>query len=347
LSPSSNRILRPPFGRLIGACLSLGITVFGIRAAIAASAAGKGKEDLPGYHSPLPITEPRLFSDAQVSTADFESHPAFNLADRVVYFVKSTPNRRFGTILSSRYEGAWSAPTVLSFSGKYSDRAPFLTPDATRLYYSSDRPAEDYLGAVAKQDFDIWYVERKADSTWSKPKSVGATVNGPGNEGDPALAADGTLYFSSDRAGGRGMSDLWRCRSVNGAFGPAEHLGDSVNTAGSESDPRIAPDQSYMIFTSDRPGGRGGSDLYVSNRRGDHWSTPVNLGEPVNSMADEFAPCVSPDGEYFFWTSCRSFADATRDPPWDYPDLLARLRRTRNGLGDIYQIDLSALGIRP
>ena len=102
-----------------------------------------------------------------------------------------------------------------------------------------------------------------------------------------------------------------------------------------------------MIFTSDRPGGRGGSDLYVSYRRGDRWSKPVNLGEPVNSAADELSPRNSPDGEYFFWASCRSFAEGTRNRAWEYPELLARLRRTRNGLGDLYQIDRSALGIHP
>ncbi len=339
---SPNRMSRPALGRLVAGGLLLGLAIPGIHAAVAA-----GKDDLQPYHSPLPIAEPRLFADTQRSTADFESHPAFAAIARVDYFVKSTPDRRFGTILVSRYTGAWSMPAIPAFSGKYSDRAPFITTDGARLYYSSDRPADDYQGAVARPDFDIWYVERTSDSTWSAPKSVGAAVNGPANDDDPAVAADGTLYFSSDRAGGRGGRDLWRSRLVNGTYGPAENLGDSVNTAGEESDPRIASDQSHMIFTSNRPGGHGGSDLYVSYRRGDRWSTPVNLGERVNTMADELSPCVSPDGEYFFWTSCRSFAEGTRDRAWEYAELLARLRRTRNGLGDIYQIDRSALGIKP
>ncbi len=341
---SPNRMSRSATGRLVAGCLFFGLAMPGLHAAVAA---GKGKDDLPPYHSPLPIAEPRLFGDTQISTADFESHPAFDAIACVIYFVKSTPDRRFGTILVSRYTGAWSMPVMPAFSGKYSDRAPFITADGARLYYSSDRPAEDYQGAVAKPDLDIWYLERTSDSMWSAPKSAGAAVNGPGNESDPALAADGTLYFSSDRAGGRGGRDLWRSRFVSGAYAAAENLGDSVNTAADESDPRIAPDQSHMIFTSNRKGGHGGSDLYVAYRHAERWSAPVNLGEPVNSSADEMSPCVSPDGEYFFWTSCRSFAEGTRDRAWEYAELLARLRRTRNGLGDIYQIDRSALGIKP
>jgi len=343
LIPSPNRAFPPRFGRFIGVFLMLGFLASSIDSE---GAPGMDKRVLPPYHSAQPITQPKLFSDTQVSTGDYESHPAFDVARRVVYFVKSTPNRRFGAILSSPYEGAWSLPALVPFTGKYSDRSPFLTPDGARLYYSSDRTADDYDGAVAKGDFDIWYVERKADSTWSEPKTL-AAVNGPANEGDPALAKDGTFYFTSDRTGGKGQNDLWRCRVVNGNLGPAENLGDSVNTVGNESDPRVAPDQSYMIFTSDRPGGRGGLDLYVAYRRGDHWSQAVNLGEPVNSAADELSPCISPDGEYFFWTSCRSMFDVTRDRRWEYSELLGRLRRSRNGLGDIYQIDLSALGIHP
>lgn len=344
MSGSPNRSYWRMNGRLASAYLVLGLAVPVLHAAVAA---GQGRDALPPYHSPVPITEPRLFSDAQVSTTDFESHPAFDAAARVVYFAKSTPDRRFSTILVSRYTGAWSLPVLPPFSGKYSDRAPFLTADGSRLYYCSNRPAEDYQGAVAKADFDIWYLERKSDSTWSAPKSSGSAVNGSDNDQDPSIASDGTLYFSSDRAGGRGGRDLWRSRWVSGAYAAAEHLGDSLNALGNESDPCIAPDQSHLIFTSDRPGGRGGSDLYVSYRRGDRWTTPVNLGEPVNSPADELSPRISPDGEYFFWASCRSFAEGTRDRAWEYPELLARLRRTRNGLGDLYQIDRSALGIRP
>ena len=68
----------------------------------------------------------------------------------------------------------------------------------------------------------------------------------------------------------------------------------------------------------------------------------MNLGEKVNSIGDDFSPVVSPDGEYFFWTSCRSFIDVTPPNPISYSELLGRLRGTRNGSGDLYMIDLSA-----
>ena len=110
---SPNRTSRPTLGRLIAGFLLFGLVLPGIHAAVAA---GNGKDALPPYHAPLPIAEPRLLADAQISTADFESHPAFDAIARVAYFVKSTPDRRFGTILVSRYAGAWSPPTLPPFS---------------------------------------------------------------------------------------------------------------------------------------------------------------------------------------------------------------------------------------
>src|SRR5438445_3425188 len=108
-----------------------------------AGAGGTCKQELPGYHSPYPISEPRLFGDGFISTLDFESDPAFTPDGRTLYFVKSSGDRRLGTILFSRFaDGGWTIPKTASFSGKYSDRNPFITADGTKLYYASDRPAQ-------------------------------------------------------------------------------------------------------------------------------------------------------------------------------------------------------------
>ena len=319
-------------------------------------ASGNRKEDLPPYHSAFPMPEPKLFGDGLISTGDFESHPAFTPDGRTLYFVKSTPSDRFRTILYSRFvDGGWTVPATASFSGKYTDTDPFITPDGTKLYYASNRAADDYIGSEPRDNMDLWVVERAGDTTWFQPKSLGPAVNSPSDEWSPSLAADGTVYFASERAGGRGKSDLWRCRLVNGAYGAAENLGDSVNTAGSELDVLIAADQSWILFTADgRSDGRGGSDLYVCRARAGGWSSPRNLGDKINSRANECSPLLSPDGEYFFWTSCRSFADGPfpHQLPYfeqalTYPQLLAALRRPRNGGGDLYQIDRSALGLHP
>ncbi|HMG57301.1 MAG TPA: hypothetical protein VK601_27565, partial [Kofleriaceae bacterium] len=76
-----------------------------------------------------------------------------------------------------------------------------------------------------------------------------APVNDPEvDEWSPSIAASGNLYFGAGRPGGHGGSDLWVARWVGGAYQPPENLGDAINTAGSEVEPWIAPDESYLIF---------------------------------------------------------------------------------------------------
>src|SRR4029078_11296190 len=84
-------------------------------------------------------------------------------------------------------------------------------------------------------------------------------------------------------------------------------------------------------------------DLYITYQRDGAWSKPANLGDQINSSGNEYSPAISPDGKYFFWTSPRGFADKPLEKRLDYAELITKLRGPQNGLGDIYQIDVSAL----
>lgn len=297
--------------------------------------------------APAPATEPQLLAPGVVSTGDYDSHPCFSPDGSELYFLKSTPSFDFWTIVvSSRGSKGWGPPHVAPFSGRYSDADPFLTADGRHLYFISARPLDATSGAAARPDLDIWVVDRATDrGLWGAPRHLPEPVNSAGNEWFPTVAADGTLYFGSDREGGKGRTDLWRCRmGADGSYGPAENLGDSLNTAFNEFEPWIAPDQSYLIFMGGgRAESRGGFDLYLSRNVGGTWSRPVNLGDKINSAGNELSPHVSFDGRTFYWTSTRSLPAPTA--PMDYTALIERLRKPGNGLGDIYQIDALALGI--
>ena len=95
-----------------------------------------------------------------------------------------------------------------------------------------------------------------------------------------------------------------------------------------------------------RPDGRGGSDLYISYQRSGAWTKAVNLGDKINSTGSEYSPKVSPDGKYFFWSSTRGSVSTSQTKHLTYAELLTKLRSPRNSLGDIYQIDISALNIQ-
>jgi hypothetical protein len=228
------------------------------------------------------------------------------------YFAASDgffPATRQATIYRAHRTGStWSTPAVATFSGTYSDIDPFITPDGSRLYFSSIRPVD----GVARGDIDLWMVDRSPEG-WGDPARLGPEVNSPLDELYPSLAADGTLYFAAGpRAPQPGLTyDIFSARASGASFSPRAQLGNAVNRAADLADPNlqaswnfnpeISPDGRMLLFTSLRPGGNGLGDIYVSHLVGGAWTPAVNLGDPVNSVADEYHPTLSPDGEWLYF----------------------------------------------
>jgi Tol biopolymer transport system component len=220
---------------------------------------------------------------------------------------------------------------VAPFSGKHRDADPFITADGKQLLFISDRP----VGDKPKKDMDIWVMDHKENGDWGEPRNLGAPVNTTASEWFPTVAANGTLYFGSGRPGGRGKTDLYRSRLMDGKFAEPENLGPNVNSAADEFEGCVAPDESFLVFMSaGRSDSLGGGDLYISYQKDGKWTPAKNLGPKVNGPGLEISPYLSPDGKYFFFSSARKAGDI---PAGKRPD------RPRNGLGDIYQMDLSAL----
>lgn len=296
------------------------------------------------YASSRPLTEPTIFGKGVISTGHFDSHPAFTPDGRTLYFVRSAPDFSFWTIVFSRFvNGRWTTPSTAPFSGQYSDADPFITHDGSRLYFISRRP----VAGKSRPDLDIWFVE-KTSNGWSEPKNPGSPINSPGNEWYPTLSARGTIYFGSDREGGKGRTDIYRCQFVDGKYAEVENLGAPINSEFNEFEPLIAADESSIIFMAGgRAQGLGGFDLYATFYRDNKWTEPTNLGDKINSRGNEYSPTMSPDGKYFFWTSTRGFGTQTLQKPLGSSELMTKLSSPGNGLGDIYQIDLSSSGIQP
>jgi dipeptidyl aminopeptidase/acylaminoacyl peptidase len=251
-----------------------------------------------------------------ISTPENELNAALTLDQRTMYFTRTTgTSERTGTIVKSTAtsDGSWSVAEVADFSGRYSDYDPFVSPDGSRLFFISTRPV---TGQTVRSDFDIWVVDPTRRG-WRSPRHLDAPVNSDKDELYPTVASDGTLYFSScGRGDSHGRCDLYRSRFRDGHYLEPENLGAAINTAASETDAYIAPDQSYLIFAAyGRPDGIGDGDLYVSAFRDDAWSAPRPLAF-ANTAAREYCPIVSPDGKTFYFTSA----------------------------GDIYRVPIAALG---
>lgn len=139
------------------------------------------------------------------------------------------------------------------------------------------------------------------DLTIGTPTNLGPTVNSSAGDWDPSISYDGLLlYFASQRTGGYGNNDLYvtNRKTTDDPWGTTMNLGPVVNSSGWDNAPSISVDGLSLYFSSDRAGGYGELDLWVTRRETTSapWGIPVNLGSTVNGPANEHGPCISIDG---------------------------------------------------
>jgi hypothetical protein len=221
-----------------------------------------------------------------ISSAQFESHAALDPSNGDLYFVRSSPAFEGWRILVSGCSArGWSDPVPPAFAGDGVEADPWFTPDGRSLYFISTRSTD----GVRREDLDIWRVDRAEDGRWGTPVRLPEPVNSAGQEWFPRLAADGWLYFGSNRPGGLGKTDIWRARMDAQGSWTIRNLGPAINTAGDEYEPLISPDGSWMIIMAD-----GG--LYEARRNGAEWEARVKLPAPININGSEIGATFSPSG---------------------------------------------------
>jgi Tol biopolymer transport system component len=152
-------------------------------------------------------------------------------------------------------------------------------------------------------DGNIYVCELKG-SSWTEPKLLNDNVNSPFRETHASVSADGqTLYFTSDRDG-TGEMDIFRSRRLpNGEWGLSENLGAVVNTKYDEEAPFIHPDGKTLFFSSKGHNSMGGYDIFFSIEEDGKWSTPMNIGHPMNTADDEYFFVMSADGKRAYYSS--------------------------------------------
>jgi len=289
------------------------------------------------------FSQVRIFEEGVVSTGDYETHPAFSPGGDTLYFLKGLPDANFFSIcVSFKRGGKWTSPAVAPFSGQYTDADPFVAKDGKTLYFVSNRPVNE--GEPVKPDWDIWKVSIGVTG-WGKPVHLDSAVNSSSSEYFPTIADNGDLYFGSGRKGGKGRSDIYVARWVDGKYAQPENLGDSINTADNEYEPYIAPDERYIIFMATYPNGLGNADFYISRRIDGVWGKAQRLPEPINSSATEWGGKMTRDGRYFFFGSSRNKVGDVLPGREDMNAFDRRMHSAGNGLGDIYFVESSLLGL--
>ncbi len=252
---------------------------------------------------------PEIFMPGFI-TSPFDDHGAvvFSPGGNSVYWnivIRGGTNTYRGIMLFSELDDdKWLEPKIPDFADLNDDYwYPNLSSDGNTLYFASRRPiaqGDEPLGMYDGMRY--WFVQWQTGS-WSSPTILDTTVS-DGEEFGFSLTVDGTIYFSSNREGGEGNLDLYRSRFVEGKYSSPENL-TKFNTDNYEDGPYIAPDESYLIYSSGSPDDP--SDILISFRSDDdNWTEPIRFPEPINSEKTDRWAKVTPDGKYLFFGSYRT-----------------------------------------
>jgi hypothetical protein len=263
---------------------------------------GLNAQSDPRYFNQTPPgTAATVFAPGKVSKSDqFEFGAVFS-KDMTEFYYGVEINGKAETRMMKFTNGSWSSPITILTHSVYSYNDPFLTTDNKKLFFISDRP---HSGQGPKKDYDIWYIERQAGE-WSEPINAGKNINSEKNEYYISFTQNDKMYFSSsigDKEGANNF-DIYSSEFRAGAFASPIKLGAGVNSPHYEADVFVSPDESYLVFATNRPGGLGSGDLHVSFRQADGTWTASRSLDTLNTETDDFCPYVSPDGKYLFYAS--------------------------------------------
>ncbi|MBS1637765.1 MAG: PD40 domain-containing protein [Bacteroidetes bacterium] len=182
---------------------------------------------------------------------------------------------------------------------------PLITPDESVMYFTSRREGstgglKDYSGNY----YEDVYVSTKENGKWTSPKNVGPPINTNTHDACVALSFDGQNMIIFREADDHITGDLYICHSgANGWSNPVK-LGPEINTPFIETSACFSNDTSVIYFSSNKPGGYGGRDLYrIKKLPNGKWSLPYNLGPTINTSRDDDSPFLHPDGVTLYFSS--------------------------------------------
>jgi len=239
-----------------------------------------------------PDTIPKVFAeDILCRDSSYVGYCSFSKEEKALYY--AITNQQWNTSRILRLDAGKQIDTLKLNVNEYWEGEPMFTFDGKRMYFTAVIKDKDWHS-------NLYYIE-KTDAGWSTPKDF--ELNGPSCEWHISFTKDNTAYFGSERDGSRLKADIFYSKPENGTYKEAIKLPSTINTEYNDCDPLIAPDESYLIFHSDRPGGFGDHDLYIAFHKGENdWTDPVNMGKNINTSGWEMGPSLSPDGRYLFFT---------------------------------------------
>jgi hypothetical protein len=239
--------------------------------------------------------EPPKPVEGGINTGADESRPFLDRASGEIYFVVGDEAGSSDLWLATpEAGGTWVTRPIRELDTPGRELSPWFADGW--LYFASDRAGG--LGGL-----DLWR-SRRIGERFQPPENLGGTVNSSADEVDPAWRSPAELWFASNRgAGSDGSFDLYTAKRADGVFESPQPV-ESLNSPYDERTPAFTPDGRVLFFASNRPGGRGGFDLWRSLCANDRFQPPTNLGAP-NGPGDDTGPTLADDGFTLLFASVR------------------------------------------
>ena len=284
----------------------------------------------PKYFNQIPPDSfPKVFAPNIISLPDrWEGNASFSADGKELYFNVFKDSTK--SIFKSRFiNGKWETPSPFEAIGKENNWEPFINLNGKEFYFISSRPP-----GTPEWNGRIWKSKRLPNNDWAAPEMVDLGWETQNGYWFPNTSLKNKLFFGGNfpEVGNQGKGDLYYWNATTEKTYNLEKL----NTAFEEWDPFIAPDESFILWASDKDGGYGGTDLYVSFwsiETGD-WEMPINLGDKINTEAYEVAPRISPDGKYLFFDRPMK---GTQDIYWVSMDVIYALKPNQSHFQAIQQ----------
>lgn len=271
--------------------------------------------------NPVPFTP--LNMGAAVNSTENDYLPAITADEQTLVYTRLIPKDPNGSPSDMRNksedfysckktDGKWSnainiGPPINTFGN---EGAQCISADGQTLVFTACKEYDGYPGGrKGYGSCDLFIAKKMADGKWGVPENIGKPINTEYWDSQPSMSSDGqTIFFVSNRPGGIGGTDIWKCtKNDAGKWANLVNLGDSVNSAENEESPYIHPDNKTLYFSSEGWPGMGSKDLYLSRIKKDgHFSTPMNLGYPINTAESERDLIVSANAKTAYFSSERA-----------------------------------------